>query len=91
VTTQLQLINISYHNQIIYYKCKAAAYYNHSLSVFRIQIGAPRGNDTKLYPGVREPGVVFRCPIAEPCHALKFDSAGKLATELIILIAVFDY
>jgi len=59
--------------------------------VFRIQIGAPRGNDTKLYPGVREPGVVFRCPIAEPCHAVKFDSAGKLATELIILVAVFDY
>lgn len=40
-----------------------------------IQIGAPRGNDTKLYPGVREPGVVFRCPIAQPCHAVKFDAA----------------
>jgi len=59
--------------------------------MFRIQIGAPRGNDTKLYPGVREPGVVFRCPIAQPCHAVKFDAAGKLATELIILVAVFDY
>lgn len=59
--------------------------------MFRIQIGAPRGNDTKLYPGVREPGVVFRCPIAQPCHAVKFDAAGKLATELIIFAAVFDY
>jgi hypothetical protein len=59
--------------------------------MFRIQIGAPRGNDTKLHPGVREPGVVFRCPIAEPCHAVKFDTAGKLATELIILVALFDY
>jgi len=48
--------------------------------VLRIQIGAPRGNDTKLYPGVREPGVVFRCPIAKLCHAVKFDIAGKLAT-----------
>jgi hypothetical protein len=67
------------------------AYYDHSLSVFRIQIGAPRGNDTELYGGVREPGVVFRCPIAEPCHAVKFDADGKLATELIILVAVFDY
>jgi len=34
--------------------------------------------------------VVFRCPIAQPCHAVKFDAAGKLATELIILVAVFD-
>ncbi|XP_021923600.1 integrin alpha-4-like isoform X2 [Zootermopsis nevadensis] len=40
-----------------------------------IQIGAPRGNDTKLYPGVIEPGVVFRCPIAESCYALKFDTS----------------
>ncbi|XP_023718571.1 integrin alpha-9 isoform X3 [Cryptotermes secundus] len=40
-----------------------------------VQIGAPRGNDTKLYPGVIEPGVVFRCPIAESCDAVKFDTA----------------
>jgi hypothetical protein len=59
--------------------------------VFRIQIGAPRGNDTKLYPGVREPGVVFRCPITKPCHAVKFDNSSKLTTELIILVALFDY
>ena len=59
--------------------------------MFRIQIGAPRGNDTKLHPDVREPGVVFRCLISEPCHAVKFDTAGKLATELIILFALFDY
>jgi len=58
--------------------------------VFRVQIGAPRGNDTKLYPGVREPGVVFRCPIAKPCNAVKFDTAGKLATELIILVAYLN-
>ena len=35
--------------------------------------------------------MVFRCPIAKPCDAVKFDAAGKLATELIILVALFDY
>lgn len=53
-------------------------------SLFRVQIGAPRGNDTKLYPGVIEPGVVFRCPIAESCHTVKFDTARKFASKLII-------
>jgi hypothetical protein len=65
--------------------------FNFKLFVFRIQIGAPRGNDTKLYPGVIEPGVVFRCPIAESCHAIKFDTAGKLTNELKILVALFNW
>lgn len=57
--------------------------------VFRIQIGAPRGNDTKLYVGVIEPGVVFRCPIAESCSVIKFDTSGKLGNELMIPVALF--
>ncbi|XP_069682688.1 integrin alpha-8-like isoform X7 [Periplaneta americana] len=38
-----------------------------------IQIGAPRGNDSSLYPNVIEPGVVFRCPIAGFCQSVKLD------------------
>lgn len=46
---------------------------------FRVIIGAPRADTSRIQPNVTQGGAVYRCDIFDDnrCHLIPFDSAGE--------------
>lgn len=50
---------------------------------FRVIIGAPRADTSRIQPGVIQGGAVYRCDIYDDnrCHLIPFDQAGESGKE----------